>query len=101
MMGTSLKEMGKQYKYINTYSCNLYCNIEPGWTCAGAKCTETCGDSRNYHSYLNECDDGNTLAGDGCDSSCKFETGYICSGGDATHADVCPGLCGDGKLIGE
>lgn len=38
---------------------------------------QTCGDSRI--SYWEECDDGNTLSGDGCDSTCADE---VCSGSE-------------------
>lgn len=53
----------------------------------------TCG---NGQLDLNEqCDDGNTLGGDGCSSGCKTEPLYICSGAPS----VCniPN-CGDGLI---
>jgi cysteine-rich repeat protein len=33
-----------------------------------------CGDKVRNSSTMEECDDGNTKAGDGCDPNCKFET---------------------------
>lgn len=35
------------------------------------------------------CDDGNTVDGDGCNSLCSVEPGYICFGGDKEQADTC------------
>jgi len=43
--------------------------IETGFTCSGGtitrrdRCTENCGDGKNLG--VNECDDGNTIDGDG------------------------------------
>ena len=34
-------------------------------------------------------DDGNTLSGDGCSSSCVVESGYTWSGGSASTKDIC------------
>lgn len=50
MMVIKLMGMGKALFY-KLYSCDIYCAIEAGWTCAGSTCTEICGDSRNYKSY--------------------------------------------------
>ena len=36
-----------------------------------------------------ECDDGNTVSGDGCSSTCMIETQYYCYGGSTTTKDVC------------
>ena len=47
---------------------------------------EECGDAtRDTH----QCDDGNQTDGDGCDSSCSVEPGYICEGGGPTAPDSC------------
>jgi len=53
----------------------------------GHRCIEKCGDGYNMGYY--ECDDANILAGDGCDSWCKVERGYKCSGGSNTTRDGC------------
>ena len=42
-------------------------------------CLETCGDGKDYG--INNCDDGNSVNGDGCSSSCMTEEGYKCRGG--------------------
>ena len=51
------------------------------------ECVERCGDGVNYG--LNECDDGNTLSGDGCSSTCAVEQGWSCAKGSYTSRDVC------------
>jgi len=40
------------------------------------KCIEICGDGLNIG--LLECDDGNLIDGDGCNSQCKIEDGFKC-----------------------
>jgi cysteine-rich repeat protein len=52
-----------------------------------------CGDSLVVASE--GCDDGNSVAGDGC-LACNVETGWSCSGSPS----VCVPICGDGLLIG-
>lgn len=54
--------------------CTRQCQFVPDCSGEGA-CTSACGDGF----VLNEaCDDGNTLAGDGCDDQCQIEPGYSC-----------------------
>ncbi len=63
-----------------------------------------CGDS--FRTYPEECDDGNTVSGDGCSADCKVEIGYSCTGGSYKNsaADVCTAyttsVCGDGIVSG-
>merc|ERR1740130_2412087 len=52
----------------------------------------TCGDGKRTSSE--ECEDGNTNSGDGCDSSCKIEKGFQCTGGG--EFDMCESICGEG-----
>lgn len=49
---------------------------------------------------MEACDDGNTISGDGCSSTCVIEPGYVCLGGGLTTRDVCFEDCGDGKNYG-
>jgi cysteine-rich repeat protein len=49
-------------------------------------CDEICGDGKVYEK---ECDDGNTVDGDGCDSVCKIETGFQCVNGTTTTPSIC------------
>jgi cysteine-rich repeat protein len=44
-----------------------------------------------------QCDDGNTISGDGCDPDCKIEAGYTCAG----QPSVCTSTCGDGVVAGD
>ena len=46
------------------------------------------------------CDDGNTISGDGCSSTCSIEKGYRCIGATSSTKDTCSELCGDGIRIG-
>jgi len=43
--------------------------IEEGWTCENNQCTTICGDS--LIKGEEECDDGNQIDTDECDSECK------------------------------
>eukprot|EP00826_Nyctotherus_ovalis_P040552 TRINITY_DN4008_c0_g1_i11.p1 TRINITY_DN4008_c0_g1~~TRINITY_DN4008_c0_g1_i11.p1 ORF type:complete len:471 (-),score=91.94 TRINITY_DN4008_c0_g1_i11:468-1880(-) len=45
------------------------------------KCREVCGDGLNMGEH--ECDDGNTVSGDGCSSECKVESGFKCHSQDS------------------
>ncbi len=55
--------------------CTPTCQFAPKCTGSG-ECTSACGDGL----VLGEqCDDGNTLDGDGCSATCTPEPGYTCS----------------------
>jgi fibro-slime domain-containing protein len=46
-----------------------------------------------------ECDDGNTVSGDGCSLACRQETGFVCpKPGSACTSTV---ACGDGRVGGK
>jgi cysteine-rich repeat protein len=51
----------------------------------------TCGDG--LITGTEQCDDGNTVSGDGCSSSCQIETGFQCVSTQPSH---CWSTCGDG-----
>jgi len=78
-----------------------------------ANCTESiCGDSELNTTAGEECDDGNTTNGDGCDSSCQseavcgnnlVEVGETCDDGNTSDGDGCDSsciseVCGNGVL---
>jgi cysteine-rich repeat protein len=65
------------------YSSN--CNVGYAPNATGV-CQEICGDG---FLYILPCDDGNTLSGDGCSSTCEVETNYTCQGGSPTSASIC------------
>ena len=54
-----------------------------------------CGDS--FLEIGEECDDGNSVSGDGCSNICYVETGYQCTG---VGAGSCLPVCGDGNING-
>ena len=47
------------------------------------------------------CDDGNSIDGDGCTKTCIVEVGFICSGGSQFGKDFCEEICGDGRRVGK
>jgi cysteine-rich repeat protein len=54
---------------------------EGGCFAPGSDCSNRmlyCGDGWIDDSYGEECDDGNTTAGDGCGADCQIEGGYVC-----------------------
>lgn len=55
--------------------CNEHCQAEPN--CGLAGCTSQCGDGLVLGDE--ECDDGNSVSGDGCSSDCEEEEGYVCT----------------------
>jgi fibro-slime domain-containing protein len=56
--------------------------------------TQICGDG--ILQSPEQCDDGNTISGDGCSSTCMVETGYVCH----VPAKPCVPDCGDGIITG-
>lgn len=62
----------------------------------GTMCVDRCGDGRKFsiddidllYNY-NACDDGNTVSGDGCSSTCQIEANFDCQGGTITTKDTC------------
>lgn len=63
-------------------ACTSSCNVH-------ADCVETpaCGDG-NLDSG-EECDDGNTVNGDGCSAACEIETGSVCGNGVQEAGEEC------------
>jgi cysteine-rich repeat protein len=58
-------------------------------------CAVYCGDGRK--SAVEACDDGNLLAGDGCDSSCLVETSFVCANPNGVHGtSICENTCDNG-----
>ncbi len=75
--------------------CGKDCLIEADFTCAmlppsgPSICTPKCGDGKFYGLNGEECDDGNTAVGDGCDGNCRIELGWWCENGSPTHKSEC------------
>ncbi len=76
--------------------CSSSCELEEGFTCAGApsQCFTTCGDGTAAGEEI--CDDGNADSDDGCSDACLIERGYVCTGAPS----ICGEICGDGQLVG-
>jgi fibro-slime domain-containing protein len=79
--------------------------VVPGGGTAGVGCTspngctvqvpEGCGDGINNQGGTEVCDDGNTVAGDGCNGACKVEANWSCPAQGACTRLV---VCNDGKI---
>lgn len=69
-------------------------------TCDGDCTFPACGDGFANPLVNEQCDDGNTADGDGCSGLCETEDGWDCHHDDATGADVCESVCGDGLMVG-
>jgi fibro-slime domain-containing protein len=54
-----------------------------------------CGDGERAADSAEECDDGNTRPGDGCDARCLQEPGYNCP----PKGGACETICGDGLQL--
>lgn len=52
----------------------------------------SCGDGY-INTAVEDCEDGNTDGGDGCNAACLTELGWVCGGG------VCAEICGDGYIV--
>ena len=68
---------------------DLFCGV-PAVSCSGSAsiCATQCGDGV-IGAPVEACDDGNAVAGDGCDASCALESGWTCSAADAACAPIC------------
>jgi fibro-slime domain-containing protein len=60
----------------------------------GAPCRPVCGDGATLGGE--QCDDGNNVDGDGCNSRCQLEAGYVCNVSGLCRKTV----CGDGVKEG-
>ena len=84
--------------YSGTCGDNVCSSGETSTTCpADCTATATCGDG-TLLSGIEACDDGNTVAGDGCSATCSIETGYICTSNNYAGQAGCSPLiwCNDG-----
>jgi cysteine-rich repeat protein len=61
------------------------CSPDFNFNPASGLCEEKCSDGKRY---VVECDDGNTVAGDGC-TFCKIDQGWTCRGGSPNSPDFC------------
>ncbi len=86
--------------------CSAKCTIELGWSCTttqtstGANISHcvnntACGDKKITGAET--CDDGNTVSGDGCSSTCQLEAGWVCP---VVGVSCRAAECGDGLKVG-
>ena len=70
------------------------CSSNGGTMCDGAgSCVPAaCGDG--VTSAPEQCDDSNTVSGDGCSASCTIEDGYDCTGSPS----ICTAVCGNSSI---
>ena len=94
--------------------CDALCQVELGFACISSTqldggsgvggldtCAPLCGDGISLAVRgLESCDDNNTASGDGCNSTCGVEPGYVCGGGGLGGKDTCASVCGDGRRVG-
>ncbi|CAI2381489.1 unnamed protein product [Moneuplotes crassus] len=89
---------------VDNDGCSSNCEVEVGWDCTlgdsttSSVCSDKCADGIIVDPKIGYCDDGNTINGDGCDSSCGVEPNVSCTIGDSTTASVCTDICGDGFI---
>jgi fibro-slime domain-containing protein len=69
-----------------------------GGDCSDSAATALCGDS--VIESPEQCDDGNTTAGDGCSGVCTIEPGYTCPSAGQSCIYTVKMVCGDGKIEG-
>ena len=78
--GSVLCNISQPFNCISSYlfsnNACLSCNDVQGYHLQGNSCAEICGDGLVI--YL-QCDDGNSLNGDGCSANCMIEKGWNCS----------------------
>jgi cysteine-rich repeat protein len=90
--------------------CSELCQTESGYLCKdagdgnGTSCFSVgkCGDGTRSL-IAEECDDGNTVAGDGCSPSCRVESGWSCTA-ESSECQLVTSLhphCGDGVVQSE
>ena len=82
--------------------CSAACDIEDGYWCdaPGQPCRQVlCGDGEQSsyaiggEYFWETCDDGNAVAGDGCDAGCEVEAGFVC---EVPGTPCRQPACGDG-----
>eukprot|EP00931_Biecheleriopsis_adriatica_P040733 TRINITY_DN23337_c0_g1_i1.p1 TRINITY_DN23337_c0_g1~~TRINITY_DN23337_c0_g1_i1.p1 ORF type:complete len:4853 (-),score=966.29 TRINITY_DN23337_c0_g1_i1:13-14571(-) len=106
--GDGLRVVGEECDDGNEISgdgCGPNCKFEQfkGTACPpasdglGGVCRATCGDG--VRGPVEECDDGNSISGDGCSASCQVERGFTCTGGGLMAFDTCWPICGDGLRL--
>lgn len=79
--------------FANFNGANIGKLTLPSCTTPAQTCQPLCGDG--IKTGKEQCDDGNTLSGDGCSFSCTLERGYSCG----SAGSACEPACGDGIIV--
>ncbi|CAD8151440.1 unnamed protein product [Paramecium pentaurelia] len=66
-----------QCRFLQADQTCKICDQEYGFQIKDNKCQAVCGD--NMIVDIEQCDDGNIIDGDGCNSQCMIEQGFICN----------------------
>ena len=83
------------------------CLIESGFECIGGTPTtpdtwhDIWGDGVVVYKTSTNCDDGNTISGDGWSSTCAVENGWDWTGGSLSSTDHCSIVWGNGILTSQ
>ncbi|MDO8649219.1 MAG: DUF4215 domain-containing protein [Candidatus Peregrinibacteria bacterium] len=84
--------------------CTATCTMEWGFSCpqapnesGGTACAKLCGNGQVDESTNEQCDDGNTVVGDGCNEACRIERRSSCEE-DADGRSICTANCGNGNV---
>jgi len=88
----------------NAAGTTTSCTVLGGWDCptdVNANCATVCGDSYTVEG-VEECDDGNTVATDGCTNACDVVSGWECKVwyDDDDQDSECSPVMGDGAIVG-
>ena len=89
-VSTTCTQCQSYRKLLGDYTCPCIPGFED--VASTPNCTEKCGDGVKF---VVECDDGNTVGGDGCSAGCVVETNYTC----AEKTKSSPSVCGYNKEI--
>ena len=88
LCGNGIANPGEQCDE-STEGCSSTCEEQEGYECSSPPCKPKCGDGK--HLSGEECDDGNTVGGDGCSALCVVEVAshYFCTTGDFNTPSLC------------
>jgi len=94
-VGICQKSSGSTVECCTTSDCNTdqTCDIGGTYTCKGGSILPTCGDG--VVQPPETCDDGNTISGDGCSTTCQKEHSILCGDGVVQAGEQCD----DGNVI--